>query len=155
MRPVGSGSTLRIPSSRLPNRPHWPGSPGHPCTTGRWESRRKRFGFDTGLMRSIPYTPFTEAERWPLPFKRKGFPWEENAFRRLCGRWASKAFTRAPILANGIFSTGSIRTFSGTWFPALLTMSGESMSPIFGSSTDGCIWWQPSTGMRGMSFLGA
>ena len=33
-------------------------------------------------------------------------------------------------------------------------MSGGSMSPTFGSSTDGCIWWRRSTGIRGKSFPG-
>ena len=154
MRPVDSGSAIRIPSVSLPDRSHWPGSPGHPCTTGLWRSRRKRFGCDTGLIKSRPKTPFTEAARWPAPLRKKGAPWDGNAFRQPCGRWESKGCPPTPISARGTFNTGSIRICSGAWFPALPTMFGASMSRRSDFSTDGCICWRPSTGSRAMSSSG-
>ena len=98
---------------------------------------------------------FYGSRKMAITLQKEGFHVGRKRVQTAMREMGIEGIHPGPNLSKRVFSTGSIRTFSGSWFPALPTMSGGSMSPIFGSSTDGCIWWPPSTGIRGMSFPGS
>lgn len=128
----------RIPTSPSLNSRPWPECPEAPCLSGRSSFQKKRFDGATGLTKSRPRGPFTEAGRWRPGSRKKALPWGGNGFRRRCGRGDLKGFTPAPISADGTSNTGSIPISSGTSFPNIHIMWGGSISRRSTFYGEGC-----------------